>query len=101
MVYGKRNYLRNTPLEWSIGLKTEDDRCELICAPPSVVLEQCDFWAVLVPGRLRREFVVKKLIRYFEKSSEKRGSKVKLVAEEILMCLPKGGIYISRWAERV
>lgn len=101
MVYGKRNYLRNTPLEWSIGLKIEDDRCELICAPPSVVLERCDFWAVLVPGRLRREFVIRKLVRHFKESAGKKGIRVKLVAEEILMCLPKGGIYISRWGKRV
>ena len=101
MVYGKRNYLRNTPLEWSIGLKTEEDRCELICAPPSVVSERCDFWAILMPGRLRREFIVRKLVKYFKESAEKMGIRVKLVAEEILICLPKGGIYISRWGKRV
>jgi len=101
MVYGSRNYLRNIPLEWGVGLKIERDVCELVCAPPSVVEKQCNFWAVLVPGRLRREFVVKKLIKHFTDSAREMGIKVKLSSEEIIMCLPKGGFYILRWGKRV
>ncbi|RLE83775.1 MAG: hypothetical protein DRJ41_04315, partial [Thermoprotei archaeon] len=71
MVYGRRSYLRNVPLEIALGVKVRNSTCEIVSGPPSAVGKETKIMVILQPGRMSRDFVIKKMVNVFKSALAK------------------------------
>lgn len=96
MIYGKRNYLKNVPLELSIGLVLENGEVRIISGPTSAITNEAKIVVILRPGRLSKNLTVKKIVSFFRKALKDRGVRLKIEETIIANMLPKGGFYVFR-----
>ncbi|MCS7120740.1 MAG: NFACT family protein [Candidatus Bathyarchaeota archaeon] len=101
MIYGRRNYIKNVPLEVAIGVKRVDGSFKVIGGPPEAVANQAEIFVRLVPGkeasgRLAR-MIREELIR--SAPSEDREEIGKIPLEEIQRFIPAGRGAISKPAK--
>lgn len=85
MIYGERNWFKKTSLDFSIGVKKENDSFMLISGPSSAVKKQSTVFFKVVQGKDSKGVAAKKLKKLFE---EKINSVVDL--DEIISMLPNG-----------
>jgi len=79
MVYGRRNYLKDLPLELSVGL-IEHRGVELpMAGPPEAVEARADRYVTIVPGGAEKERVAREIAKVLS-----------LEPGEILPLLPPG-----------
>jgi predicted ribosome quality control (RQC) complex YloA/Tae2 family protein len=81
VVRGKRNYRRGLPLRVGVGLMTYEGEAKVMAGPPSAVASRCTSYVTLVPGDGSRETLAASL-----------GKAWNVPREEILRCLPPGGV---------
>jgi predicted ribosome quality control (RQC) complex YloA/Tae2 family protein len=92
MIRGQRNYIRNVPLQVSIGVVEKDDQSMIIGGSVSAITSQTQCMLSIVPGRKTSGSLAKE-IRY--KLSEKapinlREKILKISIEEIQRFIPPG-----------
>jgi len=101
MIYGKKNYIRNVPLELVIGFKLIEENSDIFYriyyGPKEPIQKRSDVIFVLRPGRVKREFMIKKIKKNIEKYVSDILNKevvINNLHESIASCLPKGGFYL-------
>jgi len=96
MIYGKRKYIKNVPLELSIGLVVENKTAKIVSGPPSAIIGKARVAVILKPGRLSKNLTVKKISSFFRKSLKNTGIELRIDEAFIASKLPKGGFHIFR-----
>jgi len=99
MIYGKRNYVRDVPLEVAVGIKREDGM-RVIGGPVEAIAKQTDLYVRIVPGRNASGRLAKE-IRYRlaqASSNAEREEILKTSVEEIQRFIPlgRGDLSITR-----
>ena len=84
VVRGKRNWHRNVPLEIAVGLGVVNGVPLPLSGVPETISEICDRWAIIAPGKEKKESIANKI-------SKSTG----LSQEDVLSCLPPGGCKIK------
>ncbi|MFQ6094918.1 MAG: ribosome rescue protein RqcH [Candidatus Bathyarchaeia archaeon] len=62
MIYGKRNYVRNVPLEVAIGIKKENGAIRIIGGPVEAIRKHADLYVRLTRGRKKSGRLAKEII---------------------------------------
>jgi hypothetical protein len=94
MITGKRNYIRNLPIELAVGIVRVKEHYSVVCGPVDAIKKYCENYLVIVPGNEDKNSVTKKIVKYF---FEKVGESVKEIPfEEFIQALPPGGCKIKR-----
>jgi hypothetical protein len=93
MVYGRKNYLRNVPLQISIGVLQVNDQWMIVGGPPSAIASQTKYSVTLAPGRMRSGRLAKelRLILANKVPPTLRPTLLKLPLEELQRFIPAGG----------
>jgi predicted ribosome quality control (RQC) complex YloA/Tae2 family protein len=93
MIYGHKNYLRNVPLQISIGVLQVNDQWMIVGGPPSAIAPQTKYSVTLTPGRMRSGRLAKELRRILANKVPRmfRPTLLKLPLEEIQRFIPAGG----------
>jgi len=98
MIYGKRNYVRNVPLEAAIGVKKED-RMKIIGGPTDAIAKQTDLFVKIVPGKNTSSKLAKEIRHRLATASSntEREEILQIPIEEIQGFIPSGrGDLLSR-----
>jgi len=103
IIKGNRNYIKNVPLEISIGIilgkntlennKKEEHRIreiEIICGPTNSVKKRADIFCILIPGDLPKGKIAKKIKEFFETELYQRGIIAAIDEDDIINLLPPG-----------
>ncbi len=85
MVYGKRNWVRGLPLELAVGIMECEGDEYVVCAPVSALSAHTDRYVVVVPGRLRKSELVRRIRKVLREWGYAVGE------EEVTAVLPPGG----------
>ncbi|WP_423793107.1 ribosome rescue protein RqcH [Methanocaldococcus indicus] len=88
MIRGKRNYIRNVPLELGVGVLEYDGEIKITTAPKRTLEERFLKYVMLKPSNKEKGKVVKELKNIFKEYD--------LDDEEILSVLPPGGCEIVK-----
>ncbi len=89
MVYGKKNFIRNVPLQIAIGIEFTERGPRVIVGPEELVASRTNLYAVLVPGELEPRKVAEIIIEKFISKAEDRASIVKSIdIDEITERIP-------------
>jgi predicted ribosome quality control (RQC) complex YloA/Tae2 family protein len=93
MIYGHKNYLRNVPLQLSIGILIVNDQWMIVGGPPSAITSQTKYSVTLTPGRMKSGRLAKELRRILANKAPLtfRKTLLKLPLEEIQRFIPAGG----------
>ena len=93
MIYGRKNYLRNVPLQISIGILQVNDNWIIVGGPPSAITSQTKYSVTLRPGRMKSGRLAKELRRILANKAPItfRKTLLKLPLEEIQRFIPAGG----------
>jgi len=93
MIYGRKNYLRNVPLQLSIGILQVNDHWMIVGGPPSAITSQTKYSVKLTPGRMKSGRLAKELRRILANKAPLtfRKTLLKLPLEEIQRFIPAGG----------
>ncbi|MEM3478752.1 MAG: ribosome rescue protein RqcH [Candidatus Bathyarchaeia archaeon] len=91
MIYGSRNYVRNVPLEVSIGVK-DDDGLKVIGGPTSAIAKQTNLYVKILPGSVPSGKLANEVRRMLADMAphEKREEILKIPLEEIQAFIPSG-----------
>jgi hypothetical protein len=91
MVYGKREWFRNTELRAAIGVEIVDENtCRIISGPISAVSSHTKYWLELVPDGNEKGKLAKIVKKELETKLAKKGIKIVLNLDEIIAMLPNG-----------
>jgi predicted ribosome quality control (RQC) complex YloA/Tae2 family protein len=82
VIRGKRNFIRNVPLELGIGIIEYDDALRLTTAPPDTLKKNFKKWVLLKPSDKKKSELVKELKNIFKEYG--------VDDEDILRVLPPG-----------
>jgi len=97
MIRGSRNYIRNVPLEVSIGVVKKDDEIQVIGGPPQAVAKQTDVYVKIIPGKEPSGRLAKQIRNLMEKMLSEKGCKdAQIPLEEIQRFIPSGRGAISK-----
>ncbi|WP_456472646.1 ribosome rescue protein RqcH [Methanocaldococcus sp.] len=88
VIRGKRNYIRNVPLELGIGVLEYDNSIKITTAPPETLKKRFIKYVLLKPSNKDKGKVVKELKEIFKDYD--------VTDEEILSVLPPGGCEIKK-----
>ena len=93
MIYGRKNYLRNVPLQISIGILQVNDQWMIVGGPPSAITSQTKYSVTITPGRIKSGRLAKELRQILAKKAPItfRKTLLKLPLEEIQRFIPAGG----------
>jgi len=96
MIYGKRNYLKNVRLMLAIGVKLLNNEARILCGPVNFVKNECDRYIILVPGRVSRNELAKRIMSIFTKYIRRKypQAKIRINLNDILSLLPRGGFFV-------
>ncbi|MEM2150325.1 MAG: ribosome rescue protein RqcH [Candidatus Bathyarchaeia archaeon] len=91
MIYGARNYIRNVPLELSIGVK-DDDGLRVIGGPTSAVSKQTSLYVRIFPGNTPSGKLAKEIRGMLADMAapEKREEILRIPLEDIQAFIPSG-----------
>ncbi|RLE79814.1 MAG: hypothetical protein DRJ52_07665, partial [Thermoprotei archaeon] len=92
MVRGKRNYLK---VELKIAIGVDKNTLSLIAGPVSAIAPRAHCYVIIVPGRLDKNLITKKLKKFFEEST---GQKFDL--NNILKMIPGNSSIIRKILEK-
>jgi len=98
MIYGTRNYLRNVPLEISIGVKRENDGIRVIGGPLSAISKQTNFYVKIIPGKEPSGKLAKEIRDRLARMvpPDEREAVLKIPLEEFQAFIPLGQGSISQ-----
>ncbi len=89
MISGKRNYIRNVPIELALGVVKVKEHYSVVCGPVEALKKYCENYLVIIPGNEDKNSIAKKIVRYFY---DRIGEVVKDIPfEEFIQALPPGG----------
>jgi len=88
MVYGKREWFRNVPLEFSVGLSSFENVFRVESGSLKPISERCRVFCRIVPGENEKSRLAKQLVGFFEKKTGARLSG--LLLDEVMAMLPTG-----------
>ncbi|MCX8170727.1 MAG: ribosome rescue protein RqcH [Candidatus Bathyarchaeota archaeon] len=90
MIYGAKNYVRNVPLEVSIGVR--DDELKVIGGPTSAIAKQTNCYVKIFPGDVPSGKLAKEIRRALAEMAppEKREEILKIPLEDIQAFIPLG-----------
>ncbi|MEM3403278.1 MAG: ribosome rescue protein RqcH [Nitrososphaeria archaeon] len=95
MITGKRNYIKNLPLELAVGIVKVKDHYTVICGPKEAIKKSTDHIVLIVPGREDKNSVAKKIKAVLsEKMASLEGVK-DIPLEDYIRALPPGGCKIK------
>ncbi len=92
MIYGKREWYKKTPLEFSIGYKKDGDTLEAFSGHPAAVKARSDFSLPVRFGESSKGDAAKKILGIFR---SRLGIKDAFSHDEIVALLPSGGISVA------
>ncbi|MBN2230832.1 MAG: DUF814 domain-containing protein [Candidatus Thorarchaeota archaeon] len=62
MLYGTKNYIRNVPVELSVGILIDGEYAIPISGPPTAVESQTDYFVKVIPGETKKGQLVKDVL---------------------------------------
>ena len=98
MIYGSRNYIRNIPLEISIGVARRNNHLQIIGGPPTAISKQALTYVKIVPGDEASSRLSKRIKEILMKALPEEEGRIlqKIPLEEIQKFIPSGKGSISR-----
>ncbi len=92
MIKGKRNYLRNVPLELSVGVIKEEDEVKVIAGAPSAVSKKTSIFAKIKPGGLPSSKLAEAIRSILAKKAPQELAEIilKIPLDEFQSVLPPG-----------
>ncbi|MHA1506668.1 MAG: ribosome rescue protein RqcH [Candidatus Asgardarchaeia archaeon] len=94
IIKGKRNFIKNVPLELAVGLYY-DDGFKFMCGPPKAVSKWCKRFVKIRPGKEKKESVAKKIMSFLSKGLEEPI----LELGDLINILPPGELDIVSFSE--
>ena len=88
MIYGKRQWYRNQPMQIALGV---DEENRVISGPESAVKKHSPHYVIIVQGRHKKGEIAKAVRSFFER--KKIGESIHL--DEFIAMLPAGGSEIK------
>jgi predicted ribosome quality control (RQC) complex YloA/Tae2 family protein len=92
MLYGTRNYIRNVPVELSVGVILEEEHAIPVSGPPAAIAVQTEYHVRIEPGGTKKGQIVKEIVNYLKQLVPE--GKVDLInqipQEDIMRVLPSG-----------
>ncbi len=82
MIYGERNWFKNTSLEFGIGLKKEEENYVIISGALNAVEKNSETFFELIQGNKKKSEIAKELKQLFQKKLAKIEEKIEEKAEE-------------------
>jgi len=92
IIKGTKNYIRNVPLQVSLGIKTEEEHMKVVGGPVEAIAKQTNTYVKVVPGKLSSGKLAKQ-IRFLlaKKASESLQKRIlEIPLEEIQKFIPLG-----------
>ena len=92
MIYGKRSYVRNVPLEVAIGIKEENDTMRIIGGPVDAIAKQTDLYTRLTVGKKTSSKLAKEIIHRLAKRAPaaERKEILNIPIDEVQKFIPSG-----------
>jgi len=95
MITGKRNYIKNLPLELAVGVTKVKDHYAVICGPEEAIKKSTSHTILIVPGREDKNSTAKKIRAIMlEKMGSLEGVR-DIPLEDYVRALPPGGCKIK------
>ncbi|MHA1596915.1 MAG: ribosome rescue protein RqcH [Candidatus Asgardarchaeia archaeon] len=94
IIKGKRNFIKNVPLELAVGLYY-DDGFKFMCGPPKAVSKWCKRFVRIRPGKEKKESVTKTILSFLSKDLKEQI----LDLDDLINVLPPGGLDIVSFSE--
>jgi predicted ribosome quality control (RQC) complex YloA/Tae2 family protein len=92
MLYGTKNYIRNVPVELSVGVLLEEEHAIPVSGPPAAIEVQTEYHVRVEPGETKKGQIVKDIVNYLRQLVPQ--DKVDLISqipqEDIMRVLPSG-----------
>ncbi|MEM4662702.1 MAG: NFACT RNA binding domain-containing protein [Candidatus Diapherotrites archaeon] len=89
MIYGKRNWFKNTPLKFAIGIEKFGNYYRVISGPPEAIEKKALISFTVLQGKNKKSEVAKQLKSAFEKSEN-----CQISIDEIMQMLPADNIEV-------
>lgn len=83
IITGKKNYIRNMPIQAGVGFVKIDTLEKLMCGPVSAIKSKSDRYVIFAPGNMKKEDFAKKLSSAFNAS-----------LDTIMRILPPGNVKV-------
>jgi predicted ribosome quality control (RQC) complex YloA/Tae2 family protein len=92
MLYGTKNYIRNTSVELAVGVLLEEEYAVPISGPPRAIESQTKYFVRLEPGNTKKGQIVKEILNHIKNLvPEDQASLVSQIPQEDMMrVLPSG-----------
>ncbi|MCX8190034.1 MAG: NFACT RNA binding domain-containing protein [Candidatus Diapherotrites archaeon] len=91
VIYGKRNWFKNTPLKFAIGIEKAGEHYRVISGPPEAIEKKALTSFRIVQGKKKKSEVAKQLKAAFEKATN-----CPISIDEIMQMLPADKMEIQR-----
>jgi predicted ribosome quality control (RQC) complex YloA/Tae2 family protein len=92
MLYGTKNYIRNVPVELTVGVLLEEEHAIPISGPPRAIESQTDYFVRIEPGGTKKGQIVKEILNYIKTLvPEDQANLISQIPQEDMMrVLPSG-----------
>jgi len=92
MIHGRKNYVRNVPLQVAIGVRMEEERPSIVGGPPDAIAKQTKIYVQMIPGKQKSSELAKQIRQLLVKKASKRIQKqiLEIPLGEIQQFIPLG-----------
>jgi predicted ribosome quality control (RQC) complex YloA/Tae2 family protein len=92
MLYGTKNYIRNVPVELTVGVLLEEEHAIPISGPPRAIESQTDYFVRIEPGGIKKGQIVKEILNYIKSLVPEDQANLigQIPQEDMMRVLPSG-----------
>ncbi|MFW9907715.1 MAG: ribosome rescue protein RqcH [Candidatus Thorarchaeota archaeon] len=92
MLYGTKNYIRNVPVELSVGVILEEENAIPISGPPRAVESQTEYFIRIEPGGTKKGQIVKEILNNLKRLVPEDQTDLisQIPQEDMMRVLPSG-----------
>jgi predicted ribosome quality control (RQC) complex YloA/Tae2 family protein len=92
MLYGTKNYIRNTPVELAVGVLLEEEYAIPISGPPRAIESQTEYFVRIEPGSTKKGQMVKEILNHIKNlvPEEQASLVIQIPQEDMMRVLPSG-----------
>ncbi len=93
MIYGKKNYIRNVPVELSVGVVLEDEYAVPVAGPPTAIEIHTTYHVRVVPGTGKKGQLVRDILVALKRQVPDDDVALvgNMTTEDLMQVLPAGG----------
>jgi len=92
MLYGSKNYIRNVPVELSVGVLLEEEHAIPISGPPRAIESQTEYFIRIEPGGTKKGQIVKEILSHIKRLVPEDQTDLvgQIPQEDMMRVLPSG-----------